>query len=179
MMYAIRQLGARGRQRWLRPRAGLAAAALGLLASACTPGSIGSPGGSPPGSNPPGGVNPPGTNPPGTNPPGTNPPGTNPPPAPPPQPPGAPVTGAFASTPGPSSRFVRLSHKQWENTVRDLFKLTAPSGLSGDFLSEPIRSSFDNNGSTLQVSNELWMDYQKAAETLGGQVSKDARIQGL
>lgn len=94
------------------------------------------------------------------------------PPPPPPPPADAPVTGPLASVPGPSSRFVRLSHRQWENTVRDLLRLTAPSGLSKEFLSEPIRSSFDNNGSILQVSNDLWQDYQKAAESLGAQAGK-------
>src|SRR5687768_5652083 len=49
---------------------------------------------------------------------------------PPPPPSNAPITGVIASAPGPSSRFVRLSHQQWENTVTDLLKLTTPSGFS-------------------------------------------------
>ena len=101
--------------------------------------------------------------------------GTAPPPPPPP-PAGAPVTGPLASVPGPSSRFVRLSHRQWENTVRDLLRLATPSGLSKEFLSEPIRSSFDNNGAVLQVSSNLWLDYQRAAENLGAQMGKTSTM---
>jgi hypothetical protein len=83
----------------------------------------------------------------------------------------APTTGAFPSAPGPSSRFVRLSHRQWENTINDLFRGGAPSGLSSSFLSEPIRSSFDNNGSILEVSAAMFSGYQAAAL----QVAKAAR----
>jgi hypothetical protein len=83
----------------------------------------------------------------------------------------APVTGAFPSAPGPSSRFVRLSHKQWENTISDLFRGGGPTGLSASFLSEPIRSSFDNNGSILEVSAAMFSGYQAAAQ----KVAKAAR----
>ena len=94
---------------------------------------------------------------------------------PPPPPENAPVTGPFASAPAPSSRLVRLSHQQWENTVTDLFGMDEPSGLSREFLSEPIRSTFDNNGSILQVTTDLWQDYQKAAEALGRAAREPAR----
>jgi hypothetical protein len=73
-----------------------------------------------------------------------------------------PITGPIASAPGPSSRLVRLNHKQWANTVGDLFRLGAPATQAKTFLSESVRSSFDNNGSMLEVSPELWQDYQKA-----------------
>jgi hypothetical protein len=96
---------------------------------------------------------------------------------PPPPAENAPITGNFASAPGISSRFVRLSHRQWENTVADLFRGTTPTGLSRDFLSEPIRSSFDNNGSVLEVSTALWQDYQKAAAQLAG-AARDAKVHG-
>jgi len=96
----------------------------------------------------------------------------------PPPPPAAdaPVTGPLASVPGPSSRLVRLSHRQWENTVRDLFRLSEGPGLSQEFLSEPIRSSFDNNGGLLEVGNQLWQDYQKAAEALAAQAAKNQQL---
>src|SRR6188474_1627760 len=35
-------------------------------------------------------------------------------------------TGPIVSEPGPASRFVRLSHRQWENTVRDALRLAEP-----------------------------------------------------
>jgi hypothetical protein len=41
-------------------------------------------------------------------------------------PPNAPITGPIASNPGDSSRLVRLSHKQWANTVGDLLRIGTP-----------------------------------------------------
>jgi hypothetical protein len=89
--------------------------------------------------------------------------------------PDAPITGPIASAPGPSSRLVRLSHRQWANTVGDLLRLGAPAGQAREFLSESVRTSFDNNGSALDVPPELWQDYEKAAESVATQVSRDAR----
>jgi hypothetical protein len=88
--------------------------------------------------------------------------------------PGAPL-GPIVSAPGPSSRLSRLNHQQWENTVRDLLRLTTPAGLSGAFVAEPLRSSFDTNGGILSVAPDLWSDYQTAAETLARRVSRDAK----
>jgi hypothetical protein len=85
---------------------------------------------------------------------------------PPPPPPDAPTVGPFATSPAPSTRLARLNHRQWENTVSDIFRGAAPKDLSQDFLSEPIRSSFDNNGGVLEVSSALWTDYQRAAQTI-------------
>jgi hypothetical protein len=104
-------------------------------------------------------------------------PGTGPVVIPPVPPDDAPITGNFASAPGISSRFQRLSHRQWENTIADLFKGAAPVNLSRDFLSEPIRSSFNNNGSVLEVSTALWQDYQNAASTVGT-AARETRIHG-
>jgi hypothetical protein len=88
--------------------------------------------------------------------------------------PGSP-SGPIASVPGPSTRFARLTHQQWENTVRDLLRLSAPAGLSSSFVAEPLRSSFDTNGGILAVSPDLWSDYQSAAETLARQVARDPK----
>jgi hypothetical protein len=100
--------------------------------------------------------------------------GTGGPVAPPPGKPDDPITGPIASVPGPSSRLVRLNHKQWANTVGDLFRLPSPAPQAKSFLSESVRSSFDNDGSVLEVSPELWQDYQKAAEAVANQVARDA-----
>jgi hypothetical protein len=86
----------------------------------------------------------------------------------------APITGPIASAPGPSSRLVRLSHKQWANTVGDLLRLGAPATQAREFLTESVRTSFDNNGSALDVPPELWQDYEKAAESVATQVARDA-----
>jgi Protein of unknown function (DUF1592)/Protein of unknown function (DUF1588)/Protein of unknown function (DUF1595)/Protein of unknown function (DUF1587)/Protein of unknown function (DUF1585) len=62
-----------------------------------------------------------------------------------------------------SSRFVRLTHTQWENTIRDLFG--AASGLTGSFAAD-APSAFDTGAHVLLVAPNLWQDYQGAAETL-------------
>jgi hypothetical protein len=95
---------------------------------------------------------------------------------PPPRPPDDPITGPIASAPGPSSRLQRLSHKQWANTVGDLFHLEAPATAAQQFLAESVRSTFDNDGSRLEVASELWQDYQKAAEAVASQVARDAKL---
>src|SRR5688572_8536021 len=52
---------------------------------------------------------------------------------------GKPFKGPIVSNPAPSSRFVRLNHRQWENTVRDLLRLGESTGLSNAFVAEPLR----------------------------------------
>jgi hypothetical protein len=87
-----------------------------------------------------------------------------------------PVSGPITSAPGASSRFSRLNHAQWENTVRDLLHLPAPSGLSATFIAEPLRSAFDTNGGILSVSTDQWGDYQRAAESLAQRVAHDPKL---
>ncbi|MEL6344855.1 MAG: DUF1587 domain-containing protein, partial [Myxococcota bacterium] len=81
---------------------------------------------------------------------------------------------ADASSSGDTTRFARLTHRQYENAVRDVLGLEqAPSlsqGFIGDVLSE---GGFDNDSGRLQVSGELWLDYQRAAEALAQQVVED------
>jgi Protein of unknown function (DUF1587) len=84
--------------------------------------------------------------------------------------------GPIASAPGVSTRFARLNHQQWENTVRDLLRLPTTAGLSSAFVAEPLRSSFDTNGGILTVSPDLWSDYQTAAENLAKKVARDASL---
>lgn len=86
-----------------------------------------------------------------------------------------PITGPIVSAPGASTRFARLNHAQWENTVRDLFRLPAASGLSSTFIAEPLRSSFDTNGGILTVEPDLWSDYERAAETMAQRVAHDPK----
>jgi len=73
----------------------------------------------------------------------------------------------------PSPRVARLTHVQWENTVQDLLRLDAPSGLSESFIGDGLSEGFANNAEALEVSAELWLDYQRAAETLSLQVTTD------
>jgi hypothetical protein len=75
-----------------------------------------------------------------------------------------------------TSRFPRLSHEQWENTVQDLFGLPQPLGLSGLFIGDPISGGFDNNSEALQVTATLWADYQRASEQIAEQVASDPAL---
>jgi hypothetical protein len=86
---------------------------------------------------------------------------------------GAPAGGAGGGTgtdiaPAAAGRVVRLSHAQWENSVRDLLRLDAPSGLSATFPMEASGAGylFDNPADALQVEQSLWGAYGPAAATL-------------
>jgi len=65
-------------------------------------------------------------------------------------------------------RVVRLSHAQWENSVRDLLRLDAPSGLSASFPMEAQGAGFlfDNPAESLQVEQALSLAYGSAAASL-------------
>lgn len=93
-----------------------------------------------------------------------------------------PAVGTFAgpivANPAKSSRFVRLNHAQWENSVKDALKASAPLGLSASFVAEPLRSTFDTNGSVLSVSADSFRDYQIAAESLASTVARDQDMRG-
>jgi hypothetical protein len=81
------------------------------------------------------------------------------------QPPGTstPTTGSKAIAASP--RVVRLTHEQWENTVRDLFLLPAHTGLSSMFTPDSKTGGFifDNDATSLAVDQSLWTAYQLAA----------------
>ncbi|HET9959726.1 MAG TPA: DUF1592 domain-containing protein [Polyangiaceae bacterium] len=93
--------------------------------------------------------------------------------------------GSLSSNPGASGvalkgtpafhRFVRLTHEQWEASVRDLLRLAAVPGLSAGFAGDPPNGSFTNNERALFVSSTLWGDYQRAAETLAAQITSDTQ----
>lgn len=82
--------------------------------------------------------------------------------------------GPIVSTPSATTRFSRLNHKQWENSVRDALQLANRPGYSSEFVAEPLRSTFDTNGALLSVSSDTFQDYQRAAEKLADFVLKDA-----
>jgi hypothetical protein len=77
------------------------------------------------------------------------------------------------------SRFLRLTNDQWENSVHDILKLTAPTGLSEDFLHAVTGTTdFDNNERVVIVNDTVWSDFQNAAETVAAQVTAtDAALQ--
>ncbi|MGZ5968297.1 MAG: DUF1592 domain-containing protein, partial [Polyangiales bacterium] len=73
-----------------------------------------------------------------------------------------------------STRFPRLTHLQWENTVRDLLKLKDRPGNSSSFTTDPPGSMFGNDSALLQVTPGLWGDYQTAAEDVTAKLVADA-----
>ena len=86
-----------------------------------------------------------------------------------------PMTGKTAvEGVGWTTRFPRLSHEQWENSVRDLLRLPQRPGLAATFATDPDDSRFDNFGERI-VSANLWADYQRAAEAVASEVAKDAQ----
>jgi hypothetical protein len=109
--------------------------------------------------------------PPGADPPTSGPraPGDTRPPGPTPTPPSASRPSAAAVK---TTRLARLSHRQWENTVRDLLGLPAQTSLSAKFPTD-ASGIFTNNGEVLSVSESLRADYQTAAEILAQRVVTD------
>ncbi|HMJ10432.1 MAG TPA: DUF1592 domain-containing protein [Polyangiaceae bacterium] len=79
--------------------------------------------------------------------------------------------GSTAQGLGWSTRFPRLSHKQWENTTRDLLKLDRASGLSGSFTPD-ASTRFDTNTEENEITANLRNDYEIAAEALAKQVAR-------
>jgi hypothetical protein len=69
--------------------------------------------------------------------------------------------------------FPRLSHTQWENTVRDLLRLPALPGYAATFTSDPPGATFDTNVSKMSVTPGLFVDYQRAADELALKVVSD------
>lgn len=78
--------------------------------------------------------------------------------------------------PSPSTRFARLTHAQWENTVRDLLYLDAPTGISSTFIGDPSSEGFSTNTEVMRVSPELWEDYQRGAESVASLLAEDPAL---
>ena len=78
--------------------------------------------------------------------------------------------------PAPGPRFRRLTHAQWENTVRDLFRMDAAPGLASDFDPDPAIGELEEDVRRLSVPAGLWRDYQRGAETIAQQVTADAAV---
>jgi hypothetical protein len=78
--------------------------------------------------------------------------------------------------PAPATRFARLTHAQWANTVHDLLGLNGTDAIAKDFRSDPTQQGFlfDNAGGSLSVDDALWSSYQRAAADLASQVTTSA-----
>lgn len=80
-----------------------------------------------------------------------------------------------AAMPGQITRFARLTHRQYDNAVRDL--LSDDTHPSSEFLGDPAVGGFTNNADQLAVTDRLARDYRRAAETLAANlVAQPARI---
>lgn len=79
------------------------------------------------------------------------------------------------------SRFLRLTNSQWENSVHDILKLTAPTGLSDNFQhAVGGTTDFENNERVVYVDDTSWSDFQSAAEAIANQVTAtDAAAQAI
>jgi Protein of unknown function (DUF1592)/Protein of unknown function (DUF1588)/Protein of unknown function (DUF1595)/Protein of unknown function (DUF1587)/Protein of unknown function (DUF1585) len=74
-------------------------------------------------------------------------------------------------TPPATTRLARLTHHQYDNTVRDLTGLTL--GFAAEFLADPHQAGFDR-GLDLQVGDVLAKAYRDAAEKVADTVVSDA-----
>jgi hypothetical protein len=76
---------------------------------------------------------------------------------------------------GHQSRLARLTHQQWENSVRDLFQLEASAAFADSFRADPRLPDFlfDNNALSLLVDDALWVGYQQAAAKVAELVTSD------
>jgi hypothetical protein len=77
--------------------------------------------------------------------------------------------------PAPAGRFARLTHAQWENSVRDLLLLGETSGLSSTFPADSRTAGFlfDNHELSLETDQVLSSAYANAAETLAASISSN------
>lgn len=76
---------------------------------------------------------------------------------------------------GINPRIHRLTHPQWNNSVQDLLGVEALE-FSSQFLDDGLSEGFENNGDSLSIGAILFQDYQRAAESLAGQVVSDLEI---
>lgn len=76
---------------------------------------------------------------------------------------------------GWTTRYPRLSHRQWENSVRDLLRWDAAPGLAASFALDPDSASFDTFV-TRTVSANLWNDYQRGAEEVAVETARNGAL---
>lgn len=85
-----------------------------------------------------------------------------------------------ASTEAPSAatRAARLTHREYENTLRDLLHIEDVSSAVADLRPDPAQAGFlfDNDGKSLSVDSSLFTSYQRVAATLAQRVADDAAL---
>jgi hypothetical protein len=87
------------------------------------------------------------------------------------------IPGSFGpEDPAPATRYARLTRTQWENTVRDLFRLSQDTGFSSELGQDALPASFlfDNPAEALAVDATQWSGFARAAERVAEFVTSDA-----
>lgn len=84
------------------------------------------------------------------------------------------LCAAKGPMPGPTPRLTRLTHPQYDATVRDLFGVALSPSQS--FIGDPTFAGFSNNAAGLLVSDRLARDYRRAAEDVSAAVMADAGV---
>ncbi|MEM9193391.1 MAG: DUF1595 domain-containing protein, partial [Myxococcota bacterium] len=81
------------------------------------------------------------------------------------------TSGRLVATP----RFHRLTHTQWENTVRDLFTLREAPNLAIDFRADEVAEAgeFSTTERRLRMSDALLRDYERAAAELADRATEE------
>jgi hypothetical protein len=74
-------------------------------------------------------------------------------------------------TPGAMPGLARLTHAQYDNTVRGLLGIEASPSTA--FLADPVVGVFDNDAAGLFVTGRQARDYMRAAEDLAAEVAGD------
>jgi hypothetical protein len=70
-------------------------------------------------------------------------------------------------------RVIRLTHAQWQNSVKDLLQLSDATGLVDAFFPDPSSGKFTNNERDLFIAEELQSDYYNAAAALAETIATD------
>lgn len=117
-------------------------------------------------------------------------PSQQPPPAAEPTPPSADDAGVAAPSGDPiplvldgepaHHHYVRLTHEQWENSIRDNLRLEAPTGWLAELTPDTSPRKYSNDEARLEVGPTLYSDYERAAEALSRTLAADsARLETL
>ena len=78
---------------------------------------------------------------------------------------------------GESTRFARLTHRQYDMSVMSLLESYPEVAYSERFISDTLtEGGFNNDAGQLQVGGDLWSDYQRAAESIAQSVVTDRRL---
>jgi hypothetical protein len=76
------------------------------------------------------------------------------------------------------SRFARLTHAQWQNTVGDLLGASGIADFSPSFRPDPNQQGylFDNDANSLSIDQALWQAYQGAATQIAAVSAEDPAL---